>query len=365
MKHLPRMIQALFIIAAGILALLPRSPSLVETVYSNGFYSYVNLVVTPITNSLPVSFGDILLIALLLGLPAWWVMSFVRAKRGHKLWQIPRLMLDTLTVVALVYLVFALSWGFNYDREPLTSKLDYSDQRLSVDAEHQLLAMDVQHLNALAPLVHSGTFPSDDQIRPALHASFSDVIQDLGTEFPTFGVAPKRSLLDFYFEATSVSGFTDPWTHEVILNESLLPVEKPFTLAHEWGHLAGYASESEANFIGLLTCIRADQPSIQYSGWLALYMWLPQPPDGGPAIAPQVAKDLDAIRARIAAHENKQASKAERDMYDNYLKANGVHEGIENYGLFIRLMLGTRFTGHWEPLRRGIAGTPGTGDSHP
>ena len=34
--------------------------------------------------------------------------------------------------------------------------------------------------------------------------------------------------------------------------------ERPFVIAHEWAHLAGYADESEANFVAWLTCRRAD-----------------------------------------------------------------------------------------------------------
>ena len=36
--------------------------------------------------------------------------------------------------------------------------------------------------------------------------------------------------------------------------------------AHEWAHLAGYADESEANFVGWLTCARASDAA-RYSGW--------------------------------------------------------------------------------------------------
>ncbi len=42
------------------------------------------------------------------------------------------------------------------------------------------------------------------------------------------------------------------------------------TVAHEWSHLAGYADESEANFVGWLVCMRGPAP-VQYSGWLSLY----------------------------------------------------------------------------------------------
>ena len=42
------------------------------------------------------------------------------------------------------------------------------------------------------------------------------------------------------------------------------------TVAHEWAHLAGYADEGEANFVGWLVCIDAGDAA-RYSGWLFLY----------------------------------------------------------------------------------------------
>ena len=41
-------------------------------------------------------------------------------------------------------------------------------------------------------------------------------------------------------------------------------------MAHEWGHLAGFADEGDANFVGWLTCLRGSVAN-QYSGWLFLY----------------------------------------------------------------------------------------------
>ena len=62
----------------------------------------------------------------------------------------------------------------------------------------------------------------------------------------------------------------NPFGLEVLVNPDLLPFERPFVAAHEWGHLAGYATEADANFVGWLTCVRAS-PAAQYSGWFYLY----------------------------------------------------------------------------------------------
>jgi len=39
-------------------------------------------------------------------------------------------------------------------------------------------------------------------------------------------------------------------------------------------------------------------------------------------------------------------------MYDSYLKANRVDAGAQSYAEVVRLILGTRFTGDWTPVRR-------------
>ena len=84
----------------------------------------------------------------------------------------------------------------------------------------------------------------------------------------------------------------NPFGLEVIANPDLLPFERPFVAAHEWGHLAGYADEAEANFVGWLTCVRAS-PSQQYSGWFYLYWQI-----GGEVNAQERATIERGARAR-------------------------------------------------------------------
>src|SRR5262249_27460090 len=150
-----------------------------------------------------------------------------------------------------------------------------------------------------------------------------------------------------------------------ILQSNLLPFEKPFLLSHEWGHLAGFADESEASFVGLLSCIRSDMVAIQYSGWLALYEQIPWPvtvtpdtmkepnnPDLPPKLAPEVIADLRAINERVTRGRIAAIDRVQWKMYDRFLKANHVQAGIMSYDLLVQLMLGTRFESDWLPERR-------------
>ena len=149
---------------------------------------------------------------------------------------------------------------------------------------------------------------------------------------------------------------TDPLFLEIILNRDVLAVERPAVLAHEWGHLAGYADESEANFIAWLTCVRSEDPVAQYSGWVAAYHHaagaLPQdvratlqPLDPGPRA------DFRAMFVRYG-RSSPAVRNAARGAYDTYLRANRVAEGIASYDLVVRLMLATRFDPGWTPRKR-------------
>jgi hypothetical protein len=147
---------------------------------------------------------------------------------------------------------------------------------------------------------------------------------------------------------------TDPFFLETLVASDLLPFERPFVIAHEWSHLAGFADEGEANFIGWLTCVRGPVPA-QYSGWLSLYAEL----IGGLSrhdrqeVAARLAagprEDLRALADRLTRNVNPTVSAAGWRVYDQYLKANRVEDGAASYARVVRLALGTE-------LGRRVAG---------
>jgi hypothetical protein len=143
---------------------------------------------------------------------------------------------------------------------------------------------------------------------------------------------------------------TDPFFLETLVAPDLLDVERPFVVAHEWAHLAGYADESEANFVAWLTCRHGDEAA-QYSGALAMIGYasparpLRQLLDIGPRI------DLTAIQYRYA-RTNRVLRVAARQGYDAYLKANRVEQGIDSYDAVVQLILGTPLDDRGYPRRR-------------
>jgi hypothetical protein len=328
-------------------ALAPVPPWLVERWYSLAFYPRVQNVLTSVSNLVPIFLVDVASAALLIV-----AIVFVRRRVRRDGWKsAARASVVALVVlVSVVYLVFLVTWGLNYRRIPLEQKLAYDASRVTREEAVQLGRMVIQQINDGHAPAHAGS-PG-----PALEEAFADALQALGhRDSPVTGV-PKRSLLSFYFRHAGVDGMTDPIFLDIAINPDVLPMERPEVVAHEWAHLAGYADEAEANFIAWLTCVRGDAMA-RYSGWLSLYMHLSAglPVGDRRALAASLGDgpqaDLRAIAARHA-RGSPLVQRAQREVYDAYLRANRVEEGIARYSAVARLVLGTTFEPGWTPRRR-------------
>jgi hypothetical protein len=338
----------LLVVCAAAAALAPVPAPFVELWYSRRFYPALQPIVTGLSSLVPLALLDIGVAVLAAG-GAVFVARRWRARGAGP--AVTGALLPAAVLAAVLYLWFLAFWGLNYRRMPLEQKLAYEPARVTRDQGVQLGRMAVEQANALRAELETFTVDDGD-----LSRALAKVERQLGAAGPARVAAPKRSALEWYFRKAAIDGMTDPFFLEIILNPDLLPFERPFVLAHEWAHLAGYADESEANFVAWLTCLGAGR-SARYSGWLAAYEQLEAslPPADRRALAaallPAVVADLAAARARLA-RANPAVRVASRGAYDTYLKANRIEEGIANYNAVVRLMLGTTFDRDWRPRLR-------------
>ena len=332
-------------------ALAPASPELVERTYSRGLYPRVQTVVTRLSSTVPVALLD----AAVVGLVVAGVVEVFRRKRSSPRtspWRrAARAAAWCVFGAAVLYLWFLLFWGLNYRRVPLERKLAYDSARVTRTGAFRFGSLAVDRVNGLA-----GSAPFSPLEIPTLAGAFAEVEHALGGARPTRLAAPKPSLLMWYFRQAAIDGMTNPFFLEIILNPDLLPFERPIVLAHEWAHLAGYAEESEANFIAWLACIRS-APAAQYSGWLSAYEQMSarlgreERQHLSRSLHPRAVADLRAGWERHA-RSSPAVRGAARAGYDTYLRANRVDEGIASYSAVVRLMLGTTFAPGWTPELR-------------
>jgi hypothetical protein len=340
-------------VLAVVAALAPLPQGWIESWYSRGLYRWMQRVLTTVSNLSPWPLFD----GLLLAAVSATAVALYRAvhTRGWKRGTL-RAAGTLVCAAAVVYLVFLATWGLNYRRVPLTSKLAFDGARVTRPAAAELAGRTVRALNALYASAHQGDTDLArlaDAFHSAERALFPSAASSAGSVPPVIVLGrPKSTLLGGYFHYTAVAGMTDPFFLETLIASDLLEVERPFVIAHEWGHLAGYADESEANYIAWLACMRGDARA-QYSAWLALlgsvqpFLQRGESPvlDIGPRI------DVYAIRYRYT-RTSPVLRAAARETYDRYLKANRVERGIESYGAVLQLILGTALDPSGNPRMR-------------
>ena len=351
------LIDAGLVVLALIAAVAPIPRAFIERWYSTGVYPPVQHLLTPVSNLLPFASFDIVLTA---GVAAA-IVALVRGGRGAWRARQPMILLTALGHLAAasagVYLVFLILWGFNYRRIPLEERLVLDRGAPASDAVLALGLDAVMHLNELYASAHGVGWVSDQRDNAPLRTSFTRVQRSLSDGAPAVPGRLKRTAFGPYFRWTGIDGMVNPFGLEVLANPDLLPFERAFVAAHEWSHLAGFADESDANFVGWLSCIGADVPT-QYSGWLYLFWQI----NGevavndraalGAALAAGPRADINAIIDRLRRGQLPQLRTASWLVYDQYLKANRVDEGIRSYGAVVTMILRARFEPEWTPVRR-------------
>ncbi len=327
-------------LCAVAIALVRPSPPWIEAHYANGLYPVIDRVVRTLTGPLPFCLGDVLFVMLILWLVRYVVVSQRRA-RGSRLAALGRTALRIVGAAAFIFVWFMVSWGFGYSRVPLAEKIVVHPERVTsatVDAFANHVA---DELAGTVGPAHRERVERGFEAR--LVPSFEATIHRFGDVARFAPPRIKPTLFQPLMELSATSGFTDPWTHEINVDASALPYERPAYYAHEWGHISGFNDEAEANFIAAIACTRSHDPVLVYAGWLLVWFNLPSDAHVTHPLGRLAYADVTAIRARVLAHMNRHVVAAQHDAYDAYLKSNHVAAGYASYQLFIRWMVGADF----------------------
>ena len=348
---------------AGLVALAvtaaaaPLPAAFVDRWYSGWFFPLIQPTITAASNRVPFAVFDVLLVAAAGVVVAILFRAAGAWPRGR--WRsVGQGTAGMVVLAAALFLWFWIVWGLNYRRIPLDQRLDRTTATSPDDAVAALAARAVAEANRLHGAAHATGFSDTFERDPRFRAAFNATLRALGHTAPVEPGHLKRSVVGPYFRWTGVDGMISPFTLEVLRNPDLLPFERPFVAAHEWGHLAGFGDEAEASFIGWVTCMHGDVAA-QYSGWLFL-LWQARAEVAAPRreqldreLTEGPRADMRAVVARLQRGAKPELRRVSWAAYDRYLKANRVDEGVRSYSRVLELLTQTRFDDRWTPQLAG------------
>ncbi|MFN2449128.1 MAG: DUF3810 family protein [Candidatus Baltobacteraceae bacterium] len=316
---------------AGILAASVRpSAKWVEQSFSNGYYPGWEHFWSSFTAVLPFALGDVIALAGIAA--ALGALLFVRP------WW--RALLGIAALAGCFVFWFYAGWGFGYDRAPLEARTAFSPDRVNDRTIDALRAQAATEVNLLAAPAHRANAAGAFDLQ-RLNTAWLPVAQRLGDAWTPHVAAAKPTLAGAFMDLNGTTGFTNPFSLETQLAPDLLWFERPFTQAHEWSHAAGFNREDEANYIGLLACLRDGDVVAQYSGWLELFLYLPRLQNyPHKMFTGQVWADFAALRKRNAHFVNLNFSRFSWHVYNSYLQSNHIASGVRNYDEVTRLLAG-------------------------
>jgi hypothetical protein len=249
-------------------------------------------------------------------------------------------------MLAWVYVWFYLSWGLNYYRYNIYTRLQTPPVAYEEQHFQDFLKEYTQCLNAsYQPL----TEVDSDTLRHHIGSFYANLPEIYGLTQPQSWQHPKKFIFTPLYSKVSVLGSMGPFFSEAQLNADLLEVQYPFTYAHEFSHLLGVSNEAEANYWAYRACTESSLPALQYCGYFGLlpyvisnasYLlskedfqaWIK-------TIRPEVRTQYNEKNAYWQERYSPWIGKIQDFTYNLFLKGNKIPSGKKNYAEVISLLL--------------------------
>lgn len=303
-----------------------------------------------VVSALPFSVAEVLiggaLVALLLFLvcAVWDVVK----SREHTV-QAGCRVLQLVTVLLAVYVLYLWLWTANYYTASLSEITGIPDEPVTVDQLEAATLYFVDRINETTDQVQrdeQGHFTAD---RDEIFAQSAHLYEPLEQQYPQLAGRPLAAKPVFFSELMSrldLTGFFFPITGEANVNVHSPLFLLPATIAHELAHQRGVAQEQEANFAAVLACLSSGIPEYAYSGSMFAYIHLSNAlrrvdstrwENAAVQIDDLPWSDLELNDAYWRQYDTPMADVGNK-LNDTFLKSNGQQEGTASYSAVVQML---------------------------
>lgn len=314
-------------------------PSLAEG-YARHVYPVLSMILSAVSSLVPFSLEEILVISIVL----WLVIYPIIKRRKGKTWK--RIWVREVELLVWVYIWFYLGWGLNYFRYNIYTRVQVAPAQYEEQAFLRFLSNYTDSLNqSYVADVQLDTNAMDREMKEF----YRQVPSSFGLAMPKDFQIPKYFTFTPLYSGVGVLGSMGPFFAESQLNKDLLPVQLPFTYAHEFSHLLGVSNEAEANYWAYQVCINSSSPAMRYSGYFGILPYvlinasslLPKDKFGEwiKAIRPEIIKEYEDKRTYWSERYSPFIGELQNHIYDWFLKGNNISSGRKNYAEVISILL--------------------------
>jgi hypothetical protein len=341
---------AWLILCASLLYITGLFPEFVEKWYALGFYPLLANCLRFCLGWLPFSVGDTAYMVFLVWLGRPCLKGFKQLKKeGFTSLFVTLFLGKALRFFLLSYILFKSIWGLNYNRLGIAWQVDIEKSPYSKEAVTALTNKLIDSANYYRKILNSRNLPQPTL--PNIYTSAIASYQSAKLQFPFLQYdkhAIKGSLFTPIADYIGFTGYYNPFSGEAQLRTDIPRVLVPFTTCHEIAHQLGYASESEASFVGFLAAKSSVDPYLKYSAYFEmlqyalgeqylLYAKADNYADFSKIVQYNkshidtlVSRDKKMVHQFFMQHQ-KDISSISNNLYDQYLKMNQQLKGINSY----------------------------------
>lgn len=331
--------------------------------YSHYVYRVLSLGLGSVTGLLPFSVVELLLYATILFVLFDFVKQLRRAIHAFTARPLRHFLGHLFLILSALLVLYVFLCGINYHRTSFSQEAGLSvtlDEHGTVYDEADLITLCdylVTEINATeaqldVPFIGQTTETPKASATWLWHAGRTGqrAMEKLGQRYSRLSghyPFPKPILNTWLLSVQQTTGVYSPFTVEANYNCDIAYYDIPFTICHELSHLRGYMQEEEANFIGVLATIGADDLYFNYSGYVSAWVY------AGNALARIDSTAFATLYARINARTRQdmlynnaywkqfegKPAEAHEQLNDAYLKMQGQATGVRSYGHVTDLML--------------------------
>lgn len=308
--------------------------------YARTIYPLLSLSLSRFSSLFPFSVGDCFIYGSIGGLVIYLVFAIVK-RRSWK-----RTAGRMVEYLLWVYIWFYLAWGLNYFRADFYSRAQIPYVEYAPGKFRSFLTAYTDSLN--------NSWVSFDKVDPEIVSrevkkGYKEIAGQFGIHPPADFLRVKPMLITPLMSGVGVLGYMGPFFTEYNVNSDLLPVQYPFTYAHEMSHVLGIANEAEANLYGFLVCTRSDVPEVRFSGYFGLFTYVlgnayqllseEEFKEWVATVRPEI-KDLYNQKSTYwEARYSPLIGKMQHAAYDMFLKGNNIQSGRKNYSEVVGLLI--------------------------